>query len=61
MHGAPINIFPQRGKGAQHRALDHPNLGLKFSPIPNAKKYGFFPLIQQKIPKLIFFGSLYFI
>ena len=33
------------------RALDHPDLGLKFGPIPDSKKYVFFP-ISDKIPIL---------
>ena len=37
------------------RALDHPILGPKFGPIPNAKKYGFFPNSRKKIPNLTFF------
>ena len=32
------------------RALDHPNLGPKFGPIPNAKKYVFFPNPDEKFP-----------
>ena len=36
----------------QYRALDHQNLGPKFSPIPNAKKYGFFSNFRRKIPNL---------
>ena len=32
------------------RALDHPILGPKFGPIPNAKKYGFFPIPGKKFP-----------
>ena len=49
------------------RALDHSILGPKFGPIPNAKKYVFFPIPAQKNPKLtkkkknffffFFFGS----
>ena len=31
-----------------NRALDHPILGPKFDPIPNAKKYGFFPRSDKK-------------
>ena len=34
--------------GANSKALDHPILGPKFGPIPNAKKYGFFPIPDKK-------------
>ena len=34
------------------RALDHPILGPKFGPIPNAKKYVFFPIPDKKFPIL---------
>ena len=49
------------------RALDHPILGPKFGPIPNAKKYGFFRIPDKKFPiwqKIFFFFLvlyLYFI
>ena len=36
----PITLY----LGSIGRALDHPILGPKFGPIPNAKKYGFFPI-----------------
>ena len=41
------------------RALDHPILGPKFGPIPNAKKCFFYPNSTKKIPIfcLFFFGS----
>ena len=32
------------------RALDHLILGPKFGPIPNAKKYVFFPIPDEKFP-----------
>ena len=32
------------------RALDYPILGPKFGPIPNAKKYVFFPIPDKKFP-----------
>ena len=32
------------------RALDHPILGLKFGPIPNAKKDVFSPIPDKKFP-----------
>ena len=35
---------------AQFRALDHPILGPKFGPIPNAKQYVFFLIPDKKIP-----------
>ena len=35
---------------SESRALDHPILGPKFGPIPNAKKYVFFPIPDKKIP-----------
>ena len=31
----------------EDRALDHPILGPKFGPIPNAKKYVFFPIPEK--------------
>ena len=34
------------------RALNHPILGPKFGPIPNAKKYVFFPIPEKKNPNL---------
>ena len=34
--------------GFENRALNHPIMGPKFSPIPNAKKYVFFPIQQKK-------------
>ena len=34
------------------RALDLRNLGPKFGPIPKAKKYVFFPILDEKIPNL---------
>ena len=34
------------------RALDLLILGPKFCPIPNAKKYVFFPILDKKIPNL---------
>ena len=37
-------------KGLYVRALDHPILGPKFGPIPNAKKYVFFPIPDKKFP-----------
>ena len=37
-------------KEAQGRALDHPILGPKFGPIPNAKKYVFSPIPEEKFP-----------
>ena len=33
-----------------YRALDHPILGPKFGPIPNAKKYVFFPIPDKNFP-----------
>ena len=36
--------------GNKHRALDHPILGPKFNPIPNAKKYVFIPIPDKKFP-----------
>ena len=32
------------------RALDLRNLGPKFGPIPKAKKYVFFPILDEKFP-----------
>ena len=32
------------------RALDLQNLGPKFGPIPKAKKYVFFPILDEKFP-----------
>ena len=32
------------------RALDLRNLGPKFGPIPKAKKYAFFPILDEKFP-----------
>ena len=32
------------------RALDPRNLGPKFGPILNAKKYVFFPILDEKFP-----------
>ena len=37
-------------KWTTFRALDHPILGPKFGPIPNAKKYVFFPIPDKKFP-----------
>ena len=34
----------------KRRALDHPILGPKFGPIPNAKKYVFFSIPDKKFP-----------
>ena len=54
------------GKPLVVRALDHPILGPKFGPIPNAKKYVFFPIPgknsqfdkkKKKKKKFFFFGS----
>ena len=36
----------------KHRALDFRNLGPKFGPIPKAKKYVFFPILDEKFPNL---------
>ena len=44
-----IEIRPEWNSGKNvSRALDHPILGPKFGPIPNAKKYGFFSQFQTK-------------
>ena len=40
------------GVASSIRALDHPILGPKFGPIPNAKKYIFFPIPDKKNPNL---------
>ena len=34
----------------KNRALDLRNLGPKFGPIPKAKKYVFFPILEEKFP-----------
>ena len=36
----------------EYRALDLRNLGPKFGPIPKAKKYVFFPILDEKNPNL---------
>ena len=38
--------------GGVTMALNPRNLGPKFGPIPKAKKYGFFPILDEKIPNL---------
>ena len=45
--------IPKKGCESPGRSLDHPNLGLTFSPIPNAKKYVFFLNFRGKILNLV--------
>ena len=40
----------ERPERLNDRALNHPILGPKFGPIPNAKKYVFFPIPDEKFP-----------
>ena len=57
--------IPQWNDHSPSRAFDHRLLGPKFCPIPNAKKYVFFPNSRQKIPnltkKIFFFWFFIFI
>ena len=44
--------------GLDFRALVLRNLGPKFGPVPKAKKYVFFPILDEKFPIwLSMFGS----
>ena len=46
-----LQILPLK-RWCGFRALDLRNLGPKFGPIPKAKKYVFFPILDEKITNL---------
>ena len=46
-----VTTFPEWLSGTEpFRALDLRNLVPKFGPIPKAKKYAFFPILDEKFP-----------
>ena len=46
----PVDWYINREDYINSRALDLRNLGPKFGPIPKAKKYVFFPILDEKFP-----------